>query len=203
MKTNHSWDSDFADWEEHGFAPPAPRAVKLATLLRHYIPGSTWIESGTYLAETTSAMAQVAPRVYSIEPKPEFVLQARASLAASTHVEIIQGLSEIELPALLSRIDAPAVSFWLDGHWSEGNTFLGPKECPLHDELAVIDALLPRLREVSIAIDDVRCFTQQEAGYPELDFLVHWAGERGLRWIIEHDIFIAKSRHLDWIPAAG
>jgi hypothetical protein len=195
-----TWGTDFVDWRERAFAPPAPREVKLATIMRHYIPESTWIETGTYLAETTAAMAEIAPRVYSIEPKPEFVEAARAQFAEQAHVEIIQGISETELPALLSRISDNKLSFWLDGHWSMGNTFLGPKVSPIVDELHVIDHCLARLDSVSIAIDDIRCFDQADGGFPGLEWLADWAFQRDLSWIIEHDIFIAKSRDLPWIP---
>ncbi len=197
-----SWGPDFVAWRERAFAPPAPRDVKLATLIRHYIPASTWIETGTYLAETTAAMAEIAPRVYSIEPKPEFVDAARAQFAEQGHVEIIQGISETELPALLSRISDSEISFWLDGHWSMGNTFLGPRVSPIVDELNAIDSCLSALDRVSIAIDDIRCFDQTDAGFPGVEWLAGWAAQRDLAWIIEHDIFIAKSRELPWIPGA-
>lgn len=197
-----SWSPDFAEWTNRRFAPPAPRSVKLATIQRHYIPGSTWIETGTYLAETTLAMADLAPRVISIEPKQEFVDTARAALAQYPHVEIIQGLSEDVLPSVLSSLDASSVTFWLDGHWSAGNTFLGPKPCPLVDEMRILESPVPKFQSVCIAIDDVRCFGQVNLGFPDLPFVVDWAERLGLKWIIEHDILIMKSPSLPLIPDA-
>ena len=63
------------------------------------------------------------------------------------------------------------VCFWLDGHFSGGDTFQGATDCPIEAELAAIDAHLDRLGKVSILIDDIRCFPCQSDGladYPSV-----------------------------------
>jgi hypothetical protein len=70
------------------------------------------------------------------------------------------------------------------------------------DEVQAIEASLPNFERVSIAIDDVRCFEQSDAGFPPRGWVANWATAHGLIWIIEHDIFVARSRGLPWIPNA-
>ncbi len=175
----------------------------METIKRHYIPGSTWIETGTYLAETTSEMALIAPRVFTIEPKVQFVQAARAKLSIHSHVTVLDGLSENELPPLLASLESEAVTLWLDGHWSSGNTFLGPLPTPIVQELEAVVSHGSRFKEVSVAVDDVRCFEQKELGFPGVEYLCEWAESLEFKWVIEHDIFCAKSRMLPWIPGAS
>lgn len=195
-------DLDLSEWRDRGFAPPAPHRVKLEAIKRHYIPGSIWIETGTYLAETTSEMALLAPRVFTIEPKRDFVHSARERLSGHPHVTVLEGLSENVLPQLLAHCESESVTMWLDGHWSSGNTFSGPLPTPIVQELEAIAAQSSRFKELSVAVDDLRCFYQKELGFPGVNYLCEWAEALDLAWIIEHDIFFAKSRTLPWIPGA-
>ena len=89
------------------------------------------------------------------------------------------------------------MNFWLDGHFSAGATFQGELDTPIISELDAIAANLPNLLPIAILIDDVRCFDPtlpEYATYPPLDVLVDWARKHDLRWHIEHDIMIMRSR---------
>jgi len=70
------------------------------------------------------------------------------------------------LPKILANINSNIV-FWLDGHYSGGNT--GGKEfpCPLLKELEII---LARNNEDIIIIDDARCLFN-EKGWPSISEL--------------------------------
>lgn len=95
------------------------------------------------------------------------------------------------LPKLSGKIN-----FFLDGHYSGGETFAGPNDCPLLDELNFISQNLPRFQAVTILIDDIRlCGKKHSYGlYPSLDNLVDFARSNNLDWHIEHDIFVAKTK---------
>ncbi len=182
----------FLLWRERSYAPPLPEAVKRATLLRHGSPDATWIETGTYLGNTAQFLARNARRVITIEPSRELYDQARTRLAGIENVELIAGTSQDELPRLLSGVTGD-VNFWLDGHYSGGNTYQGSSPTPVAQELQTIREQRGHLGRLAVLIDDARCFYEGEPGYPTLDFLVDWSRSCAMRWTIEHDIFIAKS----------
>lgn len=183
-------------WRLRGFAAPSPDSVKRIAIIRNGIPNGIWVETGTYRGGTTRVLAKHAKMVYSIEPEAKLFANARRRFAAINNVVILNGTSEEVLPTLLTKLDGD-VSFWLDGHYSRGVTFMGPQDTPIREELASIAANLSRFERVAVLIDDIRLFNSRVhvyGAYPALDELVDWTRGHGLEWHIEHDIFIARSR---------
>lgn len=181
-------------WSRRLYEAPSPGVVKRQVLLRNAIAGAPWIETGTFLGETTIFLAERFPKVTSLEPSLELCTQARARCAKYPHVEIVNDISENVFPRLLPTLGG-SLNFWLDGHYSSGQTHRGPKDTPIVEELVAIEANLARFDHVSVMVDDVRCFdpTRPEfEGYPERNLLVDWARRNGLNWSIEHDIFVAR-----------
>ena len=134
----------------------------------------------------------MSPHVYSIEPSEDFFNKACLRFKGS-NVTLIKGVSEIVLFELLPTLNGD-INFWLDGHYSEGETFKGDTECPVEDELKAIEENLNNFNAVTILIDDVRCFLPSIKGkdYPSIDYLVDWARRHQMSWRIEHDIFIIQ-----------
>jgi hypothetical protein len=183
-----------AQWRRRGYAAPSPSHVKHAVLLRAGMPEETWIETGTFLGDTTALLARRARMVYSIEPEPKLHERAHRRFEGRRNVEILRGTSEEVLPGLLARLCGD-VNFWLDGHYSAGVTFRGPQDTPIVAELTAIAAAMPRLNRIAVMIDDLRCFnprSPEHAAYPTRSALVDWANRHGLTWHIEHDIFVAR-----------
>ena len=172
---------------------PAPQDVKWAVLERYGSGAQTWVETGTYLGDTTALLARWAPTVFTIEPEPTLASNAAKRFEATPGVTVMTATSELALPQILQSLTG-TVSFWLDGHYSAGNTFLSDNETPITAELAEIERHLARLSHVAVLVDDMRCFdpTQQAfASYPSRSFAVDWANRNALSWTIEHDIFVA------------
>jgi len=188
-------------WVGQRFPTPAPNFVKWQ-VLKKWGGNRTWIETGTYTGETTLYLSNIAETVISIEPAKVFALAAKEKFKKVRNVYIVEGTSEENLAATLEGLNPEQlldVSFWLDGHYSGGNTFLAEKECPILDELAVIETYLNTFEKITILIDDVRVFSPSGSnigGYPSLSFLVQWADAKNLRWGIEYDIFIMTNRIL-------
>ncbi len=183
-------------WRQRNFEAPSPAKVKRNVLLRNAIPGAPWIETGTYLGDTTMFLARRFPRVVTLEPSAELCERARRRFAGMPQVEVVNDISENVFPKLLPQLSG-ALNFWLDGHFSAGPTHRGPKDTPIIEELASIQANLSRFPKIAVLVDDVRCFDPtlpEFAGYPERDMLVDWARNNGLNWSIEHDIFVASRR---------
>jgi hypothetical protein len=88
------------------------------------------------------------------------------------------------------------INFWLDGHYSEGLTFKGDSDTPIKFELEVISSFKQAFSNITIFIDDVRCFEKTDhkyRDYPTLNFLVEWANLNKFDWKITHDILILKN----------
>jgi hypothetical protein len=185
---------EYRGWKERMFSAPSPHSVKVSCVLRNGLKQAVWIETGTYHGDTTQALSMAASKVYSIEPEPFLFERAQKRFDGYENVEIIKGLSEVVLPILLPTLKGD-LCFWLDGHFSGGVTYRGPRETPILEELACIRENLAQMQRAVIMVDDVRCFNPnvpEYAAYPPLDYLVDWARANALSWRIEHDIFIAN-----------
>jgi hypothetical protein len=185
---------DDSRWKQRRYAAPSPVFVKRQVLLRNSLPNATWVETGTYLGETTEFLARNARKVFSIEPEQSLFKRADHKFKSNPTIAILNGTSEQVFPTLLPKLSG-AVNFWLDGHYSAGVTFQGTLDTPVLVELATIQANLERFSQLRVLVDDVRCFDPsipEYSTYPSIDELVDWARRNGMHWHIEHDIFVAK-----------
>jgi hypothetical protein len=182
-------------WLRAGFRGPAPHCVKM-NFLSVAKGVDVWIETGTYLGQTTRILSTMGGRVVSIEPSKEFSTNARNRFSFIPNIEIINALSEDVLDQVISTVDVSKerhIAFWLDGHYSEGNTFLGPIETPIESELKVISSHLKSFESIWVFVDDFRCFVQANKDYPSPSILVAWANQNNLNWTVENDIFLATN----------
>ena len=108
-------------------------------------------------------------------------------------IKLYNGFSEIIFPKLLPTLNG-ACNFFLDGHYSGGDTVKGEKECPIIEELTSIKNNLSNFNNVTILIDDVRCFLPNYCAkdYPDINYLVNWSVSNNFDWRIEHDIFVMQ-----------
>ena len=180
-------------------APPAPHFVKQGVLLRHGIKNCTWIETGTYLGLTTKLLASKYFHVHTIEPSQKCLSIAKDYIGDNKNITFYNGTSEDCIKIACAAVDGD-VCFWLDGHYSAGITFQGDADSPIMHELAVIEKHLNRYRSFAVMIDDIRSTHIDSDHYPSLNFYVDWSNRNNLNWIIEHDLFIAKSKDLDVYP---
>ena len=102
------------------------------------------VETGTCYGETTELLSTFANKVYTIEPEPSLFSRAKQKFSDNPRVTVINQLSETALPELLPLVDGD-VYFWLDGHYSGGDTFAGPNDTPLVHELNEISRHVSRL----------------------------------------------------------
>ena len=73
----------------------------------------------------------------------------------------------------VTRINKPTL-FWLDAHYSGGETAQGPEDSPIMKEL---DFILNHRSDHCILIDDARCFNGK-AGYPRIGELKKMLAKR-------------------------
>lgn len=198
--TNHRTKTQVWTWKEAGFAMPAPHYVKIQVLKR-WGGNGVWIETGTYYGDTASALAKFAHSVFTIEPSKKFYEFATDRLSSFSNIQVIYGTSEDCLPQILDEVIRnnrnSDVSFWLDGHFSQGETFRGMKDTPILEELEIISQRLDKIKQFTILIDDVRLFRTDKVmseTYPDIYELVQFARFHNCYWTIEADIFIITNR---------
>ena len=181
-------------WKARNFVPPSPQHIKTRILETHSLENAIWIETGTYLGDTTLKLSKIAKRVISIEPQAELSAFAKNRLKRCKNVDVINKTSEESIAEILGSIGGPTC-FWLDGHHSGDVTFKGEAISPIEYELASIATYLKTNNPIVVFVDDFRLFANSaSSGYPSHWSLVDWALENKMTWTVEHDIFISKSR---------
>jgi hypothetical protein len=126
----------------------------LENLYTDYKSFPCFVETGTYLGDTIFGMEPHFEQLYTIEIKEEFFDNAKGAYHGNK-IEFLLGDSSKVLCTLCPLLESPTL-FFLDGHWSAGDTGRGSKDCPLYEEL---EAIMEKfLFEAVVLIDDVRLF---------------------------------------------
>lgn len=118
-----------------------------------------FIETGTGAGDTLhNATHYGFNDIYSIEQDELLAREAVVRFLTDERVVIFRGSS----PKLLPKVIDPyrATTFWLDAHWAGGGygeTFVEGAECPLMEELKIINSYLWVIPP-KILIDDVVMF---------------------------------------------
>ncbi len=143
-------------WVKNGTSFPPSHWAKQQLVKRYATDHqlSVFVETGTYLGDMVFAMQNQFRQLYSIELSPLFYEAATTRFKGFEHIKILQGDSGEVLKDLVPTLESRAL-FWLDGHYSGGQTAKGAKDCPIYEELKSI--LSSPLNHV-ILIDDARLF---------------------------------------------
>jgi hypothetical protein len=117
-----------------------------------------FVETGTYEGETTKNVKDRFESIYTIELSPLYAEQARQKFQNQKNIQVIEGDSSTSISSICSLLEKPTF-FWLDGHYSGGNTAQGSKDCPLLEE---VEHIVTKCKPACvIAIDDVRLFNKK------------------------------------------
>lgn len=131
--------------------PPTELIAKLA--IEFSIPNL--VETGTYYGGTAVWASQYFKNVSTIEYSKDLYEEAVGNFNHISNIEFIFGDSRSELTKLLARLEGGSI-FWLDAHWSGGSTYGENDECPLIEEIEIINSYK---FDSFIFIDDARLFT--------------------------------------------
>jgi len=125
-----------------------------------------FVETGTYLGDgVTAALTAGFKWVKSIELSPILSKQAREKFRGQP-VTIYEGDSAVVLGDAVADVKEPVV-FWLDAHFSGGNTAQGQSLTPLISELKQLEQ--HSIKTHTILIDDIRLVgTVGENHFPDL-----------------------------------
>ncbi|NJL11547.1 MAG: hypothetical protein HC913_00010 [Microscillaceae bacterium] len=169
-------------WVRAGKPLPPPHAIK-QMVLREYAQRfqlRILVETGTYRGVMIEAQRRHFEKIYSIELEPTLFRAAQARFKAWPNIQILEGDSGKVLPQLAPGL-VEAALFWLDGHYSAGETALGDKECPIYEEL---ETVLAQPYSHVILIDDARCFDGTH-DYPTLEALADFVRAKAPQYHFE------------------
>ncbi len=113
-----------------------------------------FVETGTWHGETILKMEPYFEKLFTIEIKPELYNEVKSKYSGSK-INFVCGDSSYEIKNVCDKIDNNTI-FFLDGHWSCGDTGKGEKDIPLIEE---VESIFKNLKQKCIIIiDDVRLF---------------------------------------------
>jgi len=113
-----------------------------------------FIETGTYLGETAVWASQRFEKVFTIERSDELWKTTKNKFGHIKNIDFLLGDSREKIIEIKRQLNSTAL-FWLDAHWSMGNTYGEGDECALIDELKSINEIN---QNKFILIDDARLF---------------------------------------------
>jgi len=122
-----------------------------------------FIETGTYLGDTVSEMSGIFEKIYSVELSEELHKNAINRFSGDPKVHLLCGDSAEKITESVRMANDDKVIFWLDAHWSGGNTAKSNQNTPIEKELRSISNL--KLKSAIIIIDDIRYFTKIADGF--------------------------------------
>ncbi len=133
---------------------PALTNYDLEQLRGNFRDFRSFIETGTYCGETIFKLEPLFDTLHTIEIKEEFYQNVKTRYSGNK-INFLLGDSSQVFKTLLPTINEPTI-FFLDGHWSAGDTGKGEKDCPLIEELTIINEKFQS--SAIIIIDDRRLF---------------------------------------------
>ena len=128
--------------------------TEIIVQLKEYAKIANFIETGTYLGNTALWASKIFDRVVTIEYSAEMHQKATQKYGHLKNIEFLYGDSRKKLKEVVSQLTEPSI-FWLDAHWSGGETYGKGDECPIIDEIKIINS---SPYEHFILIDDARLF---------------------------------------------
>lgn len=144
-------------------------STEFLTLLKQEFNIDTFIETGTYAADTTAQAASIFESVYTFELDPHLFKAAQKKLHPFKNITMYQGDSGEGLRKILPTIQGN-ILFWLDAHYSGPGTAQNSKNGPLIDELKAIQQSCPNC---VILIDDMSHFKSfDNAAEPALPSII-------------------------------
>ncbi len=123
------------------------------------------VETGTCHGDMVAAMQKEFKKIVSIELADQFYREVCERFKGVPNVELIHGDSATKLTEVVAKLPGRAL-FWLDGHYSGGDTARGIHDTPINEELRAIFS--PGQPDHIVLIDDARCFGDSPV-YPTLD----------------------------------
>lgn len=165
----------------------------LIFILRDSFDVSSFVETGTFKGETAVWASKEFKQVYTIELSKSIYQEVTAKYGHIKNIEFLFGHTKEKLSEVVSKLRGSAI-FWLDAHWSGGETYGESDECPLLEEVEVINRCP---YDCLILIDDARFFLSPPPyphrieQWPDIAQLVGKLKQKSCHVVIFEDVIIA------------
>ncbi len=185
--------NEYTRWHnsDSTIAPPFLVKQELLDKYRKKHNAKIFVETGTYLGDTTFYQSKYYSKLFTIELSDMLYKKATNRFKDNENIKVLNGDSGKVLNNIISELTKPTL-FWLDGHYSEGFTAKGDKECPVVEELnAILDA--NNYKSFVILIDDARYFNGTKS-YPTLEEVEQILRTKGANATVkvENDVIIIE-----------
>jgi len=165
-----------------------------------------FIETGTYQGGTAVWAAAHFDRVTTIEFSRSLYEETKAQHDGASNLSFLFGDSREALRAIVPTLQQPAI-FWLDSHWSGGQTYGQNDECPLLEE---IEAITSSVHTHFLFIDDARLFVappprpHRVDQWPTIDKVIGALTSTSHRYyiVIIEDVIVAVPQHAQALVAS-
>jgi hypothetical protein len=121
--------------------------------LKHVMKLDVFVEGGTYKGGTAKSMGKKFRKIFTIEKSDIMFEIAKENLKDTNNITLLKGDTREHLDSIIANNEN--ILFWLDAHWSGGDTYGEEDECPLIEEL---DIIFKYQKNYVILIDDARLF---------------------------------------------
>ena len=121
--------------------------------LKHIMKLDVFVEGGTYKGGTAKSMGEKFKKIFTIEKSNIMFEIAKENLKDTNNITLLKGDTREHLDSIIRNNEN--ILFWLDAHWSGGDTYGEEDECPLIEELNII---FKYNKNYVILIDDARLF---------------------------------------------
>ena len=150
-------------------------------------PSSVAVESGTYVGDSAALLSEHFRSVTTIERSDGFARAAQERFRDRTDVAVLHGSSAELLEQALPARDVPAL-FWLDAHYSGGDTAGADYVCPALEEMAVISDQRSAHNTI-VLIDDARSFLPSDH-WPSIGQICRLMDAAGLDVVLNDDVLV-------------
>lgn len=151
---------------------------------------ATAIETGAFKGRSARILAKDFCYVHTIEQDASLARRAEEKLVKFKNVSVKLGPSEEILSECLPEESVPCL-FWLDAHFSGGQTSGVENPCPVLNELSVILANR-KVENTIILVDDLRGMFGAN-GWPRLDELIAPARNHNFKAVVSDDVLVLAS----------
>ncbi|MBT4856166.1 hypothetical protein HOM50_04860 [bacterium] len=134
----------------------------------------TFIETGTCSGESVKFASPIFSDIHSVELSDHLFKRCENMFKNQSHIHIYHGDSAATLPQMVKGSQGK-ILFFLDAHWSSGDTARGEENTPIKNELRAIKQ--SNVSNAVIIVDDMRFFSKyntypshrDQSGYPTLN----------------------------------